>query len=232
MHWWGDVVYTSEIGFIFDLPYFITFPAAKRNTNHLRRWLFRSRITLNSLAYVTHVDLDWAIAPYAMLLTSLLLHGLSYVHALHQRRATAHHDDGALSSNGMLFLIAHVSAANFLFELPGRGIKAVRLTRALQLVFTLTAGLVFAFTLFTLTPLEDAWGCYAPEHAADLGAYSHGTCDVVDAPACRFVPVVRCGVAHGAIFNAEVHYATQGLIVAFVLYASGWKAKWDASHNP
>jgi hypothetical protein len=133
-----------------------------------------------------------------------------------------------MSSNGVLFLIAHVSIINFLFELPGRGIKAVRLTRALQLAFTLTAGLVFMFTVFTLTPLEDAWGCYAPEHAADLSAYQHGTCDLVDAPACRFVPVVRCGVAHGAIFNAEVHYATQGIIIAFVLYASGWKAKWDA----
>ena len=158
----------------------------------------------------------------------MALYLASYAHALHYRaRSPA---PVPVAANKLLFLVAHVGVINFFFELPGRGIKAVQIARALQLALTLTIGIVFAFTFFTITPLEDAWGCYAPGHVVSLGSYKYGTCPPPNTltTACRFKPTVQCGVAHGAIFNAELHYATQGMVVAAVLYGSGYKAKWDA----
>lgn len=281
MHWWGDIVYTSELGFLCDLPYLITHDAAQRNTGRFRTWLFAARIALNTLgcAAVTEGHVVWGGWALAI---SAGFHAVSYIHAFWHRLRAARQRTGlalsladfrvlhghamskrgegyvdavrralpnvklgpdalyaaqaailarpraATSGNGRLFLLAHAGILNFFFQLPGRGVPAVRLTRTLQLFVTLTVGIVFAFTLTTITPLEDAWGCYVPAHVVSLADYNHGTCEVPNAPACRVVPVVNCGVAHGAIFNAELHYATQAMIVSFVVYITGSFANWDA----
>lgn len=222
MHWWGDSVYSSELGFLLDFPYLITHSPAQRNTKRFRAWLFAARIGLNTVGCAAVTEghaLWWGVGALAI---SAALHAVSYAHASRHRLRVA------TPGNGRLFLLAHVGVLNFVFQLPGRGVPAVRLTRTLQLFVTLTVGLVFAFTLTTITPLEDAWGCYVPAHVVSLANYNHGTCDVPNAPACRMVPVVNCGVAHGAIFSAELHYATQVMIVSFVVYITGSVANWDA----
>ena len=75
MQWWGDAVYTSEIGFLLDLPYLITYnPAvARSHTDEIRLWFFRMRLTFNTVGLVSYVH-GWLTTAYVWLVLSLVFY--------------------------------------------------------------------------------------------------------------------------------------------------------------
>lgn len=83
------------------------------------------------------------------------------------------------STPRVVWLVAHVSALNFIFDLPGRKGCGPGILHGLIVILNTISALVVLFCVFLEEPLIESWGCYWGYWTRDAGLDSliYGTCN-------------------------------------------------------
>ena len=66
--------------------------------------------------------------------------------------------------------------SQFCARLTGRRIPTARFTHVLIVGINIVAATILAFTLLTVTPIREAWGCHDPAFISDVRDYNRGIC--------------------------------------------------------
>ena len=215
---WYDAVFVSELGFFLHLPYWIDMSGTKAP-----RWLLKYvmviRVLLNGVAMSVLLSDGHAFVGWLLLAISAVLYFLTYVIIVARTR------DFDVAVQPALYGLSHISATNFLFDTPGRNIRAVRLSHAVVAVGSPFVVAVLLFTTATVTPLSEAWGCYDPAFIESLEDYKYGTCDQ---DICS-LPQIDCSRKSLTFATASLA-AEQAFVVLFIVQLLSVPAKLRYYH--
>jgi hypothetical protein len=252
---WYTSVYTSEIGFALHLPALInihqtapgqtapgqtapgqTAPGKLKFVNRYFQWIIAAiRIACNAIAaglIASATSSAVAIAGWVFFSISVLLYIISYAHLKWSQRPQA----GSLAQlppiQPRLYLLAHLSILNFIFDFPGRHVPTVTISHTFLIIFN-SLLIIFMLILATaVAPIREAWRCYRPEHFDSIQDYIYGTCPPADqtSPMCTGHPGISCpGPGEPsyaeAVWSTELHYSINFLLASLAVYFASLKPK-------
>lgn len=197
------------------LPYWIDLSATKA-PRWLLKYIMVARVLLNGVATSVLLLGGHAVVGWLMLAVSTVLYIVAYVLV----RAYTRDDAVTPRIQSLLYALSHVSAFNFLFDTPGRGIPAVKFEHTIVAVGSPFILAALAFTTVTITPLSEAWGCYDPAFIESLSDYKYGTCDQ---DICAN-PRIDC-TRKSLTFATASLAAEQAFVVLFIVFLLSVPAK-------
>lgn len=198
---WDTAVYTSEIGFFFDLPFFFY-----TDPSPFRMGLFVCRLLVNAVALsLISYDPKFLFVGGILLAISFFAHLAVFVYNKARRPA--------IPINNKLYWASHFSITNFVLDTPGRGIPIVKFSHALLVVLSVIPVAILTFTWFLITPIETAWACYDPAYIKSLEDYKFGLCAFNDM--CT-LPQINCN-QKAKILSTEFHFALQLFGFLFII---------------
>jgi len=249
---WDTVVFTNEIAFLLHLPHWINPTHQKLIYLVSRCLIHAIAIPLliwDSInepfswkALESIFNGPHATAGWSLMAVSFIIYIISYLH--HTLFTPPEHR----KFNPNLFALAHISIINFILDRPvshprhprhplphpqipptnpnilhqGHNISTVNITRPIIKISQFIVGIVVAFIIITIVPLQNAWGCYDPAFISSIKDYNLGTCPTdhtAHHEICTNYPIIKCDTDFTpSIFNDTIHYTSQILAVVVIIY--------------
>jgi hypothetical protein len=242
---WIDLIYTSELGFILDLPYFLCLGsvasniAVDRRSFLLRTAIFLLRIHLNIAAVLLfliqhhHPRYDDVLHLHLYALCALTASAfLHYVSHVYTKTHLSLLESSLQSPQRYLYIAASIGVFNSVFDRPCTGIRSARVSHTIILVFGSVSVLVLWFTATEIEPFSDAFWCYSnpaftylnmnsgpcptKDHDKD---HTHGMCS---AQSDVGGTGIDCNdIPSTTLYSSEIHIVTQCIAVIAAVYFSG-----------